>query len=132
MARVEAGMIPGQERVHLRSLLRAATYRGTDVRFLVDLGTDESPDVHEIPYLAMRWHWQTVLAFPWKQPGHINELELNKVAVFLKRRSRSSGKLHTRFFLVLDSMVTLPSQGPKQFEASQSSPTAMFSPPVGH
>ena len=45
---IEATMVPGQERAHLQGLLRAATYRGTDVRFLVDLGSEESPDMHEI------------------------------------------------------------------------------------
>ena len=49
--------------------------------------------------------WKTVLAFPWQQDGHINKLELNTFAVFLKRRSRSGNKQHTIFFHVLDSMV---------------------------
>ena len=49
---------------------------------------------------------RTILAFPWKQEGHINELELNTVAVYLKRRSRTPSKLHSKFFLVLDSMVS--------------------------
>eukprot|EP00435_Cladocopium_sp_Y103_P072729 s88_g41.t1 len=106
LARTEQQMVPGQEKAHLRQLLLAATYRGTDVRFLVDLGSEEAPDLHEIPYLAMRWEWRTVLAIPWKQPGHINELELNTVAIFLKRRARNRLTQHTRFFLVLDSMVT--------------------------
>ena len=42
---------------------------------------------------------------PWKVEGHINELEMNAFAVFLKRRSRTVGKQHTKFFHVLDSMV---------------------------
>jgi hypothetical protein len=101
LARVEQTMTPGQEMSHLRSLLRSASYRGTDVRFMIDV--DDS--VHEVPYLAMRWQWKMVPAFPWRQDGHIKELELNAFAVFLKRRSRSRGKQHTKFFHVLDSMV---------------------------
>ena len=104
LAQVEQTMTPGQEMSHLRSLLRSASYRGTDVRFMFDV--DES--MPEVPYLALRWQWKTwktVLAFPWQQDGHINELELNTFAVFLKRRSRSRNKQHTKFFHVLDSMV---------------------------
>ena len=66
-------MSPGQEKSHLRSLLRSASYRGTGVRFQTEV--DDS--MHEVPYLAMRWQWKTVLAFPWRQQGHINELEMN-------------------------------------------------------
>lgn len=106
LARMESAMVAGQERGHLRSLLRSASYRGTDVRFTVELGEGIEPQVHEIPYLAMRWHWKTILAFPWKHPAHMNELELNTVAVFLKRRARTSDKHRAKFFLVLDSMVT--------------------------
>ena len=106
LARVEMTMVIGQERTHLRSLLRAASYRGTDVRLVGELGDDSAMHVHEVPYLAMRWQWKTILAFPWKQPAHINELELNTVAVFLKRRARSSTKHRAKFFLVLDSAVT--------------------------
>ena len=97
-------MTPGQEMSHLRSLLRSVSYRGTDVRFMFDV--DES--MPEVPYLSLRWQWKTwktVLAFPCQQDGHINELELNTFAVFLKRRSRSRNKQHTKFFHVLDSMV---------------------------
>ena len=47
-----------------------------------------------------------MLAFPWKVDGHINELELNTVAVFLKRRSRARNCHKLRFMHVLDSMVT--------------------------
>eukprot|EP00435_Cladocopium_sp_Y103_P061391 s82_g23.t1 len=106
LARAEISMQAGQEMSHLRAMLRSATYRGTDVRFTADLGTESEPNLHEVPYLAMRWQWKTVLAFPWKTEGHINELELNAFAVFLKRRGRTSAKQHTKFFHVLDSMVS--------------------------
>eukprot|EP00438_Fugacium_kawagutii_P014120 Skav213966 [mRNA] locus=scaffold2200:139314:141944:+ [translate_table: standard] len=97
---------PGREDQHLRSLLRHATYRGTDVRLHVDVEGMEGTESHEAPYLAMRWQWKTIMAYPWKQPGHINELELNAVAVFLKRRTRSHRGFSKKFFHVLDSMVS--------------------------
>ena len=106
LARLELSMVAGQERTHLRSLLRSASYRGSDVRLVLELGEESDPQLHEVPYLAMRWHWKTILAFPWKQPAHINELELGTVAVFLKRRARTSDKHRSKFFLVVDSMVT--------------------------
>ena len=106
LVKEEAHLCQTEERAHLRALLRAATYRGTDVRFFVELDTEDQPELHEVPYLALRWDWKTILAFPWKEDGHINELELNAVAVYLKRRSRSQSRHGKRYFHVLDSMVT--------------------------
>ena len=102
----ESTMKRGREREHLRELLRHATYRGTDVRFMLEVAAEDEVEVHECPYLAMRWDWKTIMAYPWRQEGHINELEILAVAVFLKRRGRTKGKMHSRFFHVLDSMVT--------------------------
>eukprot|EP00438_Fugacium_kawagutii_P025118 Skav230791 [mRNA] locus=scaffold312:65520:71347:+ [translate_table: standard] len=97
---------PGKEAHHLKSLLRHATFRGTDVRLHLDLEGLEGTEVHEVPYLAMRWQWRTIMAYPWRQEGHINELEVNAVAVFLKRRARSQRQHSTKFFHVLDSSVS--------------------------
>ena len=106
LVKKEALMAQTEERAHLQSLLRSATYRGTDVRFFVELDGEGLAELHEVPYLAMRWDWKTILAFPWKEEGHINELELNAVAVYLKRRARSLARHGKRYFHVLDSMVT--------------------------
>ena len=106
LALAEMDMVPGKERSHLSQLLRAATYRGTDVRLMVEIDGPGGSQLHEQPYLAMRWKWKTVIAYPWKQEAHINELELLAVAVFLRRRARSKSRQHTRFFHILDSMVT--------------------------
>ena len=103
LASMEQSMMKGQEKEHLRYLLRQATYRGSDVRLSLELPGGQ---VHELPYLAMRWKWRTSMAYAWRQEAHINELELLAVAVFLKRRARTSTKQHQRFFHVLDSMVT--------------------------
>ena len=102
LALKEQYMEKGQEREHLAALLRHATYRGTDVRMFLEL----EGQMHEHPYLAMRWQWRTIMSYAWRQEAHINELELLAVAVFLKRRARTRSKQHLRFFHVLDSMVS--------------------------
>lgn len=61
---------------------------------------------HEIPYPALRWKWRTITAFPWKQESHINELELHAMVVMSKHRGGSITKFHTRWFHILDSMVS--------------------------
>lgn len=76
------------------------------MRLHVDVEGLDGTEAHEVPYLAMRWQWKTIMAYPWKQPAHINELELNAVAVFLKRRTRSHRGFSKKFFHVLDSMVS--------------------------
>ena len=106
LALEEARMVKGKEREHLQELLRHATYRGTDVRFVMEVAAEDEVESHEVPYLAMRWNWKTQMAYAWRHEGHINELEMLAVAVFLKRRGRTKGKMHSRFFHVLDSMVT--------------------------
>ena len=106
LARVEQNMAEGDEAEHLQQLLRQATYRGTGVRLFAEFPDGDSVTLHEQPYLAMRWQWKTVLAFPWKQEARINELELLAVAVFLKRRGRSVDSWRKRFFHILDSMVS--------------------------
>ena len=68
------------------------------------LGSDHQSE--EIPYPAMRWRWRTVAAYPWKQPAHINELELNAMVVMSQHRGRTVGKFHTGWMHVLDSMVS--------------------------
>ena len=106
LARAELEMEPGREREHLQSLLRSASYRGTDVRLVTEIDRGDGPELHEQPYLAMRWEWKTIMSYQWKQSAHINELEMLAVAVFLKHRSRSISRQHTRFFHILDSMVS--------------------------
>ena len=105
LARLEITMAPGEETQHLRKLLRQASYRGTDVRFYVNLDGDNG-DRHEIPYPALRWQWRTIMSFPWDRESHINELELATVVAVIKHRGRTSGNFRKRWFLVVDSMVT--------------------------
>ena len=104
LARWEKEMIRGEELTHLQDLFLSASMRGTDIRFHMTLGVEDSPQ--EIPYPALRWRWQTVTSYPWKQEAHINELELNALVVMSKHRGRSVEKSHTRWLHVLDSMVS--------------------------
>lgn len=69
--------------------------------FLVIEGAD-GPQMHEQPYLAMRWQWRTVMSYAWRQEAHLNELEPLAVAVFSTRRARARSKQHFRFCHVLD------------------------------
>ena len=103
LARWEVSMLPGEERQHLKHLLRSATHRGSDVRVWLEIPENSDESLQEVPYPAMRWEWKTIMSYPWKQEGHINELEMNAVAVFLKRRGRSSHRRGQRFFHILDS-----------------------------
>ena len=98
----ESFMAKGREKEHLAALLRQATYRGSDVRSYLEV----DGQMHEQPYLAMRWQWRTIMSYAWRQEAHINELELLAVAVFLKRRARTRTQQHLRFFHALDSMVS--------------------------
>eukprot|EP00438_Fugacium_kawagutii_P019189 Skav219378 [mRNA] locus=scaffold76:715800:719114:- [translate_table: standard] len=102
---LERGMKQGEERAHLRQMLARTSYRGTEMRAYVSLG-DEAEDQHEVPYPAHRWHWKTILSFPWDRESHINELEMCAVLSATKHRCRASKKFHQRWFLIVDSMVT--------------------------
>lgn len=76
------------------------------MRLHVDIEGLEGIEAHEVPYLAMRWEWRAIMAYPWKQEAHINELEINALAVYLKTRTRSDRGNPKKFFHVLDSMVS--------------------------
>ena len=88
LARTEMEMRPGMEEVHLKELLRSATYRGSEVRHFAQLGP-ETDHIYELPYLALRWHWQTVLAIPWKQQHRPTSMNLS----FPRWRCSSSAEL---------------------------------------
>lgn len=63
--RMEVSMVKGTEVEHLRQLLRSASMRGADVRFQMQVGTEE--EQHEVPYPALRWKWRTVTSYRWRQ-----------------------------------------------------------------
>ncbi|CAE7727291.1 unnamed protein product [Symbiodinium sp. CCMP2592] len=93
----------GQEKEHFMWLLRHSHHTGCDVR-LTDRGADVMGH-RPGPYPAFRWHWRDVLSYQWREPQHINVLELTAFLTELRRRSRNSAELGKRFFCVLDSLV---------------------------
>ena len=89
---------------HVRSMVRLADHRGSDVR-LVDGHLDRASR-QAFPYPTWMWAWKIVAAYPWQVPGHINVLELQAVCDYC-RRGVQCGTLHGKRFLhVVDSMVT--------------------------
>ena len=53
------------------------------------------------------WHWQVALAFAWRRPGHINELEVRAALSSFRWTARHHGNLRAAFLHLLDSQVTL-------------------------
>ncbi|CAE7375548.1 unnamed protein product [Symbiodinium sp. CCMP2592] len=97
-------MDTGQEAQHFAWLLRHTYHTGCDVR-LTDRGNDVVGS-RPGPYPAFRWLWRDVLSYKWKQPQHINVLELTAFLAELRRRSRDQAQHGRRFFCIVDSLVT--------------------------
>eukprot|EP00435_Cladocopium_sp_Y103_P070870 s240_g36.t1 len=72
---VMSTMTQGNEREHLKMLLRNVCLRGTDVKLLrcAENGSESSMS----PYPAFKWDWSVKLAFAWKQDQHINVLQIS-------------------------------------------------------
>ena len=49
------------------------------------------------------WKWKQLMAVPWRQPGHINELELAGYNLALSWRVRNPRRHSKRFLHLLDS-----------------------------
>ena len=96
-------MDPGDEAKHVQCLLRHFHYRGIDIRLSTSDLYDPIPI--RVPYLAFRWHWETLLSFPWKNIQHINILEL-QVLLAAVRRMVATNTSGCRYFYLVDSMVT--------------------------
>ena len=94
----------GEEREHLKQMMRYVGLRGTDVRLTVKHEEIERKET-VIPYPAMRWLWRTVMAYRWSEKQHINILEATAVLVEFRRRVRNPNGLGIRFFNVIDSVV---------------------------
>ncbi|CAE7177202.1 unnamed protein product [Symbiodinium necroappetens] len=97
-------MEAGKEKEHLVWLLRHAYHTGCDVRL-----TDRGDDIlghRPGPYPAFRWRWKDVLSYRWREPQHINVLEMTAFLTELRRRARDKEELGKRFFWVLDSLVS--------------------------
>ena len=96
-------MTEGMERDHLCDLLRQVCLRGTDIKLLC-AAEDGSQSVMT-PYPALCWDWKTKLSYQWRQPQHINVLEVTAFLVEFRRRTRSTSALGSRFFNITDSQV---------------------------
>ncbi|CAE7679035.1 unnamed protein product [Symbiodinium sp. CCMP2456] len=94
----------GEEKLHLEWLLQHAYHTGCDVR-LTDRG-DDIVGHRPGPYPAFRWHWKDVLSYQWREPQHINVLEMTAFLTELRRRARNVDALGKRFFCVIDSLVS--------------------------
>jgi len=99
---MEVAMVAGQERHHLRELIRSCRYRGTDVWLSLDGSTTD-----DFPYPAYVWQWRTVMSYPWRSATcHINELELSAFLNYIRFRIQQ-GDLASRLVVVLDSKVAI-------------------------
>ena len=99
---MEVAMVAGQERHHLRELIRSCRYRGTDVWLSLDGSTTD-----DFPYPAYVWQWRAVMSYPWRSATcHINELELSAFLNYIRFRIQQ-GDLASRLVVVLDSKVAI-------------------------
>eukprot|EP00435_Cladocopium_sp_Y103_P044009 s914_g12.t1 len=96
-------MRPGNERDHLKMLLRHVCLRGTDVK-LMSAAENGSQSVMS-PYPAFKWKWKVKLSFAWRQEQHINILEISAFLVEFRRRTRQRQQLGSRYFNITDSQV---------------------------
>ena len=105
-AAVDASSTPELEAALFHSIIRAADYRGSDVR----LDSGELLRPHAWPRRSIdpaRWAWYTVLSAPFTREEHINALELKAAFLTLRWRTRSSKRVFTRFLHLIDSQVAL-------------------------
>ena len=96
-------MHQGHEADHLREMARLVDFRGGDVR----LDQDDVPvSKQDYPYPAFRWEWTLKQTYPWRQPQHINILELTAVLNSWRRRMKERMRIGERVPHVCDSRVT--------------------------
>ena len=97
-------MCPGNEAQHLASLLRQVSTRGCDIKILVS--PEDGEQTLMAPYPSFAWLWRTLVAYRWRQPQHINTLEVSAFLVEIRRRARDPSMVGGRFINVTDSQVT--------------------------
>ena len=82
------------------SLVRAADYRGSDVR--LDSGELYRPATWLRRSIDVaRWVWYNVVAHEFVHPEHINALEIRATLLMLRWRTRSAQRIFTRFSISL-------------------------------
>ena len=90
----------------VNSLIRASDYRGSDVR--LDSGELLRPAVWPRRSIdPARWEWFPLVAHRFKDPEHISILEVRAAHTALKWRARSTRRIFSRFFHLMDSQVAL-------------------------
>ena len=97
---------PALELQTLNALLRSSDYRGSDIR--MDAGELLRPG--QWPRRSIdpaKWSWFAVLAHPYHDKEHINILEVRSALLTLRWRSRTAGRIRSRFFHLMDSQVAI-------------------------
>jgi len=93
----------GKEVHHWKHILKSCDFRGSEVS-LRD-GTVIEGTRQVIPYPAMVWEWHSVQAYAWREPQHINVLELAAFFNYLRACVRKPENHCSRILHVLDSRV---------------------------
>ena len=96
-------MVRGRESEHLLHVLEFCDFRGSEVS-LRD-GTVNEGDRQVIPYPAIVWAWRSVQSYTWRQPQHINVLELVAFLNYLRACVRKPSNHSSRCLQVVDSRV---------------------------
>ena len=90
----------------VNSLIRASDYRGSDVR--LDSGELLRPAVWPRRSIdPARWEWFPLVSHRFNDREHISILEVRAAHTALKWRARSSQRIFSRFFHLMDSQVGL-------------------------
>ena len=94
-----------EQRLALWLMARVGS-KGSDVR----LSSGELCRPGHIKYMGTNvnwWQWETCFGCGWKEPAHINELEVRASLLDMQRRSRQKHNVGTRYISLLDSQVPL-------------------------
>lgn len=103
LMRLIESMQPGKELSHLKFLLRAGDYRGSDV--IISSQEVLAEDRQLSPYPAFAWQWKSVQGYSWAKSQHINVLEFAALLNYIRSIVKHP-KVHAqRLFHVLDSRV---------------------------
>ena len=101
-------MEPGGEADHLRTLLKFANHRGSEIRVSLASGSDEG---QIFPYPSFAWQWETVQSYCWQHEQHINILEFTAFLNYLRSLSNKQHLQSLRLFHVFDSKVVCGALG---------------------
>lgn len=90
----------------VQRMAELASYRGTDVH--VDTLSFYRPDrLPRASVDARQWLWKIAKGWKWKQPDHINVLEMEALYQTVRWRAKSNRLFRKRFLHLVDSQVVL-------------------------